>query len=191
MRIVGGTWRGRTLVAPEGRGLTRPTTDRTRESIASMILSQRGLDLTGNSILDAFAGSGAIGFELISRGADRATFVDTSHAALSCIRTNAKSLGASEDEVRIIRGDISQLVATSIGGSPFDVVILDPPYAMPASVVTDVVAKLMATKQMNAEAIIVYERAATAPSIDITGIDGIQLLRTKRHGMTACDLMRV
>ena len=68
MRIVGGKWRGRRIEAPEGRGVTRPTTDRMRESIASMILSARGLDLSGESVLDAFAGSGAMGLELLSRG---------------------------------------------------------------------------------------------------------------------------
>ena len=61
MRIVGGKWRGRSIEAPESRGVTRPTTDRTREQIASMILSARGLDLSGESVLDAFAGSGAMG----------------------------------------------------------------------------------------------------------------------------------
>ena len=60
MRIVGGKWRGRQIEAPDGRDVTRPTTDRTREQIASMILSAAGLDLSGTSVLDAFAGSGAI-----------------------------------------------------------------------------------------------------------------------------------
>ena len=72
MRIVGGKWRGRQIEAPDGRDVTRPTTDRTREQIASMILSAAGLDLSGTSVLDAFAGSGAMGLELLSRGAARA-----------------------------------------------------------------------------------------------------------------------
>ena len=73
MRIVGGKWRGRQIEAPDGRDVTRPTTDRTREQIASMILSAAGLDLSGTSVLDAFAGSGAMGLELLSRGAARAS----------------------------------------------------------------------------------------------------------------------
>ena len=61
MRVVGGRWSGRRFEAPEGRGTTRPTTERTREAIASMILSEEGLDLTGSRVLDAFAGSGTAG----------------------------------------------------------------------------------------------------------------------------------
>ena len=68
MRIVGGKWKGRSIEAPQGRDVTRPTTDRAREQIASMVLSARGLDLSGDLVLDAFAGSGAMGLELFSRG---------------------------------------------------------------------------------------------------------------------------
>ena len=96
MRIVGGKWRGRQIEAPEGRGTTRPTTDRTREAIASMILSARGLDLTGDSVLDAFAGSGAMGLELLSRGASHATFVDRDRRAAARVRRSAEALGAGE-----------------------------------------------------------------------------------------------
>ena len=67
MRIVGGKWKGRAIEAPDGKGTTRPTTDRTREAIASSILASRGLDLSESRVLDAFAGSGAMGFELLSR----------------------------------------------------------------------------------------------------------------------------
>ncbi|MFC2671225.1 RsmD family RNA methyltransferase, partial [Lancefieldella parvula] len=76
MRIVGGKWKGRAIEAPDGKGITRPTTDRTREAIASSILASRGLDISESRVLDAFAGSGAMGFELLSRGALYVTFVD-------------------------------------------------------------------------------------------------------------------
>ena len=91
MRIVGGKWRGRQIEAPEGRGVTRPTTDRMRESMASMILSARGLDLSGESVLDAFAGSGAMGLELLSRGAAHATFVDRDRGAVARLRRSAQA----------------------------------------------------------------------------------------------------
>ena len=94
MRIVGGKWRGRAIEAPRGRDVTRPTTDRTRERVASMVLSAMGLDLSGRSVLDAFAGSGAMGFELLSRGAARATFVDRDRRAVALVRRTAASLGA-------------------------------------------------------------------------------------------------
>ena len=69
MRVVGGQWRGRPLKAPAGSG-TRPSTDRMREAVASMVASARGLDLDGAWVLDAFCGSGALGLELVSRGAE-------------------------------------------------------------------------------------------------------------------------
>ena len=93
MRIVGGEWRGRPLEAPEGRG-TRPTTDRMRETIASMVLSAFDLDLDGVSVLDAFAGSGAMGLEFLSRGARRCTFVDSDRKAAGVVRRNVAALGA-------------------------------------------------------------------------------------------------
>ena len=93
MRIVGGKWRGRQIEAPDGRDVTRPTTDRTREQIASMILSAAGLDLSGTSVLDAFAGSGAMGLELLSRGAARATFLDRDRRAVARIKRTASSPG--------------------------------------------------------------------------------------------------
>ena len=76
MRIVGGKWRGRSIQPPKGYALTRPTAERTREAIASSILAAFGLNLENASVLDAFAGSGAMGLELLSRGAAHATFVD-------------------------------------------------------------------------------------------------------------------
>ena len=90
MRIVGGKWRGLSVEAPEGRGTTRPTTDRNRERFASMILSAAGLDLSGVEVLDAFAGSGAMGFELVSRGAASAVFVDLDRRAVARIRRTAE-----------------------------------------------------------------------------------------------------
>ena len=110
MRIVGGKWKGLAVEAPEGRGTTRPTTDRNRERIASMILSAAGLDLTGTRVLDAFAGSGAMGFELVSRGAASATFVDLDRRAVARIRRTAeRSLRADASEWRALAGDACSL----------------------------------------------------------------------------------
>ena len=131
MRIVGGKWRGLSVEAPEGRGTTRPTTDRNRERFASMILSAAGLDLSGVEVLDAFAGSGAMGFELVSRGAARAVFVDLDRRAVARIRRTAeRSLHADASEWRALAGDACALAEQGrIPGGPFGVVFLDPPYA--------------------------------------------------------------
>lgn len=188
MRIVGGKWKGLAVEAPEGRGTTRPTTDRNRERIASMILSAAGLDLTGTRVLDAFAGSGAMGFELVSRGAASATFVDLDRRAVARIRRTAeRSLRADASEWRALAGDACSLAEQGrIPGGPFGVVFLDPPYAVEASRVAALVRALAARGALERGAIVVYERSAKSPGIEGAGLD---LAKSKSQGITAVDLM--
>lgn len=188
MRIVGGKWKGLAVEAPEGRGTTRPTTDRNRERIASMILSAAGLDLTGTRVLDAFAGSGAMGFELVSRGAASATFVDLDRRAVARIRRTAeRSLCADASEWRALAGDACSLAEQGrIPGGPFGVVFLDPPYAVEASRVAALVRALAARGALERGAIVVYERSAKSPGIEGAGLE---LAKSKSQGITAVDLM--
>ncbi|MEQ7873175.1 16S rRNA (guanine(966)-N(2))-methyltransferase RsmD [Sphingomonas sp. ASV193] len=122
MRIIAGEWRGRKLVAPAGIA-TRPTADRTRETLFSMLASRLGT-FDGLAVADLYAGSGALGFEALSRGAAKVTVVETDRAALKAIETNAATLGAS---ARIIVRATS--AARLAPGGPFDLVLADPPYA--------------------------------------------------------------
>ncbi len=186
MRIVGGKWRGRAIEAPRGRDVTRPTTDRTRERVASMILSAMGLDLTGRSVLDAFAGSGAMGLELLSRGAARATFVDRDRRAVALVRRSAASLGARADEFFSLAGDVCALAGRGLPGAPFDVVFLDPPYAMGADAVGGLVRTLAGTGQLAPGAVVVYEHAARTPGLACAGLG---LVRSKTHGVSTVDLL--
>lgn len=188
MRIVGGKWKGLAVEAPERRGTTRPTTDRNRERIASMILSAAGLDLTGTRVLDAFAGSGAMGFELVSRGAASATFVDLDRRAVARIRRTAeRSLRADASEWRALAGDACSLAEQGrIPGGPFGVVFLDPPYAVEASRVAALVRALAARGALERGAIVVYERSAKSPGIEGAGLE---LAKSKSQGITAVDLM--
>ena len=123
MRIIAGDWRGRPLVAPEGQG-TRPTSDRAREGLFSMLASRVG-SFHGLRVADLFAGSGALGLEALSRGASYCLFVDSDRDALAAIRRNADTLGAGS------RADVR---AQSVEHSPpppapCDMLFLDPPYA--------------------------------------------------------------
>ena len=187
MRVVGGKWGGRPLESPEGRDVTRPTTDRTREAMASMILSARGLDLGGASVLDAFAGSGAMGIELLSRGAARCTFVDRDARAAARVRRNLAQVGAEKDAFFVLRGDACQLAERGrIAGAPFDVVFLDPPYALPADCVSAMLEHLVAQGALRPGATVVYERSAQAPGL---GVPGLTPVRTKRYGITCVDLL--
>ena len=122
MRIIAGAWRGRQLEAPPGTG-TRPTADRTRETLFSMLASRLGT-FEGLRVADLFAGSGALGFEAVSRGAASATFVERDASAIAAIKRNASSLGASE-HVRILAGSALALPPSDA----FDLIFADPPYA--------------------------------------------------------------
>ncbi|EKU76946.1 MULTISPECIES: 16S rRNA (guanine(966)-N(2))-methyltransferase RsmD [Alphaproteobacteria] len=120
MRIISGQWRGRPLVAPKGDA-TRPTGDRTRETLFSMLASRLG-SFEGLAVGDFFAGSGALGFEALSRGAGSCLFVEQDKAAIDAIRANGDKLG--------LRPDIRQTSVLSLGPTktPLDLIFMDPPY---------------------------------------------------------------
>lgn len=120
MRIIAGKWRGRTLEAPAGRD-TRPTADRVRESLFSMLASRLG-SFEDLRFADLFAGSGALGFEALSRGAAHAVFVESDAKAAAAIRRNADKLGAS---VQVLSGSALSLPRSDA----FDLIFADPPYA--------------------------------------------------------------
>ncbi|MFC0305559.1 16S rRNA (guanine(966)-N(2))-methyltransferase RsmD [Rhizorhabdus histidinilytica] len=118
MRIIAGQWRGRPLIAPQGQA-TRPTSDRTREALFSMLASRLG-SFEGLAVADVCAGTGALGLEALSRGAARCTFVERDRAAVEALRANIAKLGAAA-EVRTI-------AAESFAGGAYDLVLIDPPY---------------------------------------------------------------
>jgi 16S rRNA (guanine966-N2)-methyltransferase len=122
VRIIAGQWRGRKLVAPAGEG-TRPTADRTRETLFSMLVSRLG-SFEGLAVADLFAGSGALGLEALSRGAASCLFVEQDAAAVKAIRTNIAALdAASQCDVRAC-----SVLSLGIPKAPLDLFLLDPPY---------------------------------------------------------------
>jgi 16S rRNA (guanine966-N2)-methyltransferase len=122
MRIIAGEWRGRGIEAPPGQA-TRPTADRVRETLFSMLTSRLG-SFEDLRLADLFAGSGALGFEALSRGAGSATFVETDAKAAAAIRRNAEKLGAA-DRIRILGSSALALPRFD----PYDLIFADPPYA--------------------------------------------------------------
>lgn len=128
MRIISGLYRGRPLVAPKG-DTTRPTADRTREALFSMLTSRLG-SFDDLRVLDLFAGSGALGLEALSRGAASCTFVEQDGAALDALRSNIAKLGASGADVRA-----QSVMALGPAPAPYDLILLDPPYDSGAGVV--------------------------------------------------------
>lgn len=157
MRIVGGSLSGRRIPGRPPKG-TRPTSDRVREAIASALVS-RGL-IDGARVLDLYAGTGALSFEALSRGARFADLVDRSKPAVSGIRAAAAALGLSE-RVAVHRLDLSKAEGLDRLEEPAELVFLDPPYADVAQCAT-VLARLWSAGKLAPGAAIVIEHARGA-----------------------------
>ena len=178
MRIVAGRWRGRPLVAPKGDA-TRPTADRTREALFSMLASRLG-SFDGLAVADLFAGSGALGLEALSRGAGSCLFVEQDRAALDALRTNIAKLDATGADIRP-----QSVLALGPARGALDLVMMDPPYGTGAgSVALDKLARLgwigpatwVSIETARNEAVV-----APGFAIDVTRVHGkarLTLLRT-------------
>jgi 16S rRNA (guanine(966)-N(2))-methyltransferase RsmD len=182
MRIVGGAWRGRRLAAPRTDAI-RPTSDRLRESLFNVLAHAHGDAVTGARVLDLFAGTGALGFEALSRGAAYALFVDEGAEARSVIRANVEALGA-EGVTRLFRRD-----ATRLGDAPaaetFSLAFCDPPYGR--GLAPAALAGAAAGGWLGAGALAVVEEAET---VRIAWPAGFSELERRVYGDTAVTLAR-
>ncbi len=131
MRIIAGSRKGRRIAAPPGLD-TRPTGDRVREAVFNLVGP-----LDGARVLDLYAGSGAMGLEALSRGAEHATFVERDRVAAATIAKNAETLGLA-DAVTLRREDVRRVLATDASaGTLYDLVLVDPPYRMRPGLLPD------------------------------------------------------
>ena len=121
VRIVGGEWRSRTITFPEGADL-RPTPDRVRETVFNWL----GQDMSGKTCLDLFAGSGAMGFEAASRGAERVVMVESNPEVVKALKINSQKLGAKQ--IQLAAWDALKFMDSD--RQLFDVIFLDPPYRL-------------------------------------------------------------
>lgn len=191
-RIVAGSAGGRRLLTPGG-DRTRPTSDRVREAMFSALESMVG-GWNGLHVLDLYAGSGALGLEALSRGAAGAVFVESHGRTAALVETNARELGL----------DGAQVAATSVqlhvgGGKapdepPFDVVFVDPPYAVPARELVAVLGALVAGSWLHDDAALVIERGRR--SGELAWPAGLEQVRSRTYGQTVlwygrrCDASR-
>ena len=177
VRVIGGEFRRRILHFPSSSGL-RPTPDRVRETLFNWL----GQDLEGLDCLDAFAGSGALGFEAASRGAARVLMLERDSQALAALRENARLLGATAVEV-VAADAVSYL---SRPGEAFDVIFLDPPFA--ANLIGDLLRS--AATRLQAGGRIYAESAQPAPP-EVIAASGLTLLRQGRAGQSHYCLLEL
>ena len=173
MRVVGGTLGGRLLRAPKGSA-TRPTSDRVREALFSILAS-----IDGARVLDLFAGSGALGIEALSRGAAAATFVDSAVAAVAAVRQNLDELGLQGEVLRMPA--LRALACTPVAEHEYDLVFLDPPYRLASSLGPELSTALPPVLAQGARVVVESDRRGP---LDLD----LELLRERQYGDT---LLRV
>jgi 16S rRNA (guanine966-N2)-methyltransferase len=144
-------------VPPRG---TRPTTDRVRESLFNVLAAR--LDLDGASVLDLYAGSGALGLEALSRGAAAALFVESDQRAAAVIGQNITTLGVAGATLR--RGAVASVLAAG-AAEPVDLVFADPPYDVEAAEIEEMLAALSTRGWVRSGTVTVVERPASGPSL--------------------------
>jgi 16S rRNA (guanine966-N2)-methyltransferase len=170
MRIIAGKFRGRSLVAPKGDA-TRPTADRTRESVFNILAARDDVAFDGARIVDLYAGSGALGFEALSRGGAFCLFIETDHAARGAIRDNIEALGLF-GETRLHRRSATILGAKPAGVGPaFTLAFLDPPYAKDLAAPT--LAALRAGGWLAQGALVIVEQGERETPASVEGFEEV------------------
>jgi 16S rRNA (guanine966-N2)-methyltransferase len=178
-RIVAGVVGGRRLRVPSAG--TRPTSDRVREALFSMLSAR--MDFDEARVLDLYAGSGALGLEALSRGASHALLIESDRKAAAVVRANIAELGLPGAELRF------GTVGSELAGTPsqaYDLVVSDPPYALGAAVVEADLAALTANRWLHPGALVVIERATR--SADISWPAALLPDKPRRYGETRLDL---
>lgn len=170
MRIVAGKHRGRVLKEFKGRDI-RPTSDRAKEALFNILQ----FDIAGCCFLDLYSGTGGIGLEAISRGAEKVVFVDNSRESVKLLKENLVYL---KEKAEIYEGDALAYVSSPAG--KFDFVFLDPPYAVNANAVVTAIAKNGLLKEGGR---IIYEHSGKS----LGDIDGVRIVDSRAYGIAVFD----
>jgi 16S rRNA (guanine966-N2)-methyltransferase len=179
MRVIAGRLGGRRLKAPRGRATTRPTSDRVREALFSMLG-----DIHASAVLDLFAGTGALGIEALSRGAGRVVFVERDRAAVQALRANLEGLGLAEPEAELRVGDaLAALRAARRAGETYDLVFVDPPYGQARELGRGLSALLPALLAPDARVVVESDRRAPAEL-------PLEVAQQRRYGDTTITIHR-
>ncbi|MEU5520273.1 16S rRNA (guanine(966)-N(2))-methyltransferase RsmD [Streptomyces sp. NPDC093250] len=176
-RVIAGAAGGRRLAVPPGQG-TRPTSDRAREGLFSTWQSLLGGPLDGERVLDLYAGSGAVGLEALSRGAGHVLLVEADARAARTVRENVKSLQLPGAEVR--SGKAEQIIRTAPLQEPYDIVFLDPPYAVRDDDLREILLTLRSEGWLTEDALVTVERSTRGG--EFAWPPGFEAIRARRYG---------
>jgi 16S rRNA (guanine966-N2)-methyltransferase len=175
-RVIAGKAGGRRLAVPDGRD-TRPTSDRAREGLFGTITSMVG-SLAGARVLDLYAGSGAVGLEALSRGAEHVLLVEHGARATNVIRENIEAIGLPG---AVLAADkVERVLARGPEGDRYEVVFADPPYALPDAGVSRVLALLAGHRWLAPGALVIVERATRAGPLNWPA--GFVSAKSRRYG---------
>lgn len=176
MRVITGIARGKRLVTPDGSDV-RPTSDKVKEALFSALQ----FDIEGRRVLDLFAGSGQLGIEALSRGAESCVFVDNSRASLNLVKKNLEITGLSVN-AKVVQSDFSSFAAMC--RDTFDIVFLDPPYA--AGILCDAIKAVLPLMSDFGMIICEYPPEVTIPE----SVAGFSVYRTYRYGKINISIYR-
>lgn len=188
-RIISGRLRGLSIAVPPAG--TRPTTDRVREALFSAIVSR--VDLEGAAVLDLFAGSGALGLEAVSRGADLVWFVEENPRAVACLKKNTAGLSSLSSSTPV-RVTIKRAALPGAVGGPcpvpggFHVVLADPPYDRSGALDEPILQALLDGGWLSPDALVVWERSKRDPAVRWP--DGYEREFERTYGETAVEMAR-
>jgi 16S rRNA (guanine966-N2)-methyltransferase len=181
MRVISGSAKGRSLKAVPGTS-TRPTTDKVKEAIFSMI----GPYFDGGQVLDLFAGTGGLGIEALSRGMQKAVFIDIEKKSIDTIQHNLQTAGL-KDQAEVFRTDAARaLKALAKRDQRFELVFLDPPYKM--KVIAELISTMDEQKLLEDQAVVVVEHDAN--DVLLEAIGGFEQQRRAEYGDTAVTIYK-
>lgn len=180
MRVISGKCRGTHLVAPEGDN-TRPTTDRIKETLFNMI----AFDIPESNFLDLFSGSGGIGIESLSRGASKAAFVEKDSNALNCIKQNLMKTKLQDYAIIYSEDSLTALQKLSRKGEKFDIIFMDPPYAMEG--VANLLQVIVQNNLLSENGYIILERSTNTL---VPTIPNLVLWKEKVYKTTTLSFLR-
>ena len=190
MRIIAGKHKGRRIEAPPEK-TTRPTVDRVREALFSSLESMRG-GFEGAVVLDAFAGSGALAIEAVSRGAEFAYLIERDRAAFKTIERNIRDLGIDRERFRLEMRDSFKARPSAPEENGFDIVFLDPPYSVEPQDVVSLIEKLCDSGCIARDALFVYEHDGEA-SDDADAVferSSLSLSKRRSYGRVVVDILK-